>query len=56
MKKFIKENIIVMFGVPHRIISDNGTPFVNSNVRKMLNSTKSRTIVHRNITLKEMGK
>ena len=23
---FIKENIIVRFGVPHRIISDNGTP------------------------------
>ena len=32
---FIKENIIVRFGVPHRIISDNGTPFVNSDVRKM---------------------
>ena len=26
---FIKENIIVRFGVRHRIISDNGTPFVN---------------------------
>ena len=33
---FIKENIIVRFGVPHRIISDNGTPFFNSEVRKML--------------------
>nr|XP_023927047.1 uncharacterized protein LOC112038472 [Quercus suber] len=33
---FIKENIIIRFGVPHRIISDNGTPFVNSEVRKML--------------------
>ena len=33
---FIKENIIVRFGVPHRIISDNGRPFVNSDVRKML--------------------
>ena len=34
---FIKENIIVRFGVPHRIISDNGTPFVNSDdIRKML--------------------
>ena len=33
---FIKENIIIRFGVPHRIISDNGTPFVNNNVRKML--------------------
>ena len=33
---FIKENIIVTFKVPYRIISDNGTPFVNSEVRKML--------------------
>ena len=32
---FIKENIIIIFGVPHRIISDNGT-FVNREVRKML--------------------
>ena len=36
MTNFIKENIIVRFGVLHRIISDNGTPFVNSDVRKML--------------------
>ena len=33
---FIKENIIVRFGVPHRIINDNGTLFINSDVRKML--------------------
>ena len=33
---FIKENIIVRFGMPHRIISDNGTPFINRDVRKML--------------------
>ena len=33
---FIKENIIVRFRLPHRIISDNDTPFVNSDVRKML--------------------
>ena len=33
---FIKENIIVRFGVPHRIISDNVTPFVKSEVRKIL--------------------
>ena len=33
---FIEENIIMRFGVPHRIINDNGTPFVNSVVRKML--------------------
>ena len=36
MANFIKENKIVRFGVPHRIISDNGTPFVNSDVRKIL--------------------
>ena len=33
---FIKENIIIRFEVPHRIINDNGTPFVNNDVRKML--------------------
>ena len=33
---FIEENIIMRFGVPHRIISDNGTPFVNNVMRKML--------------------
>ena len=33
---FIKENIIVRFRVPRRIISDNGTPFVNNEVRKMI--------------------
>ncbi|XP_075654970.1 uncharacterized protein LOC142625158 [Castanea sativa] len=31
---FIKENIIVRFGVSRRIISDNGTPFANSDMRK----------------------
>ena len=33
---FIKEYIIITFRVPHRIISDNGTPFINSDMRKML--------------------
>ena len=33
---FIKEKIIVRFRVRHRIISDNDTPFVNKEVRKML--------------------
>ena len=33
---FIKENIIVRCGVPYIIISDNDTPFVNNEVRKML--------------------
>ena len=36
MANFIKENIITRFGVPHKIISDNGTPFVNNDVRNML--------------------
>ena len=36
MANFTKENIIVWFGVPHRILSDSGTPFVNRHVRKML--------------------
>ena len=30
------ENIITRFGVPHKVISNNGTPFVNKEVRKML--------------------
>ena len=33
---FIKEDIIIRFRVPHRIISDNDTPFVNNDMRKML--------------------
>ena len=33
---FIKDNIIICFGVPHRIISDNGMPFIKKEVRKML--------------------
>ena len=36
MANSIKENIIVQFGVLHRIISNNGTPFVNKEVRKIL--------------------
>ena len=36
MANFIKEDIIVRFGVPYRIISDNGMPFINSEMRKML--------------------
>ncbi|OMO98613.1 reverse transcriptase [Corchorus capsularis] len=33
---FIKENVVCRFGIPRRIISDNGTPFVNKDVRKLL--------------------
>ena len=36
MQNFIKENIIVRFGVPYRIISDNGIPFVNNDASKIL--------------------
>ena len=33
---FIREHIVTRFGIPHKIISDNGTPFVNKNVREIL--------------------
>ena len=33
---FIKENVIVRFRVPYKIIIHNCTPFVNNEVRKML--------------------
>ena len=36
MANFIKENIIARFRIHHRIISNNGTPFVNREVRRML--------------------
>ena len=35
MANFIK-NIIIRFGVSHRIINDNDTSFVNSEIIKML--------------------
>ena len=33
---FIREHTICRFGIPHMIVSDNGTPFVNKDVRKLL--------------------
>ncbi|KAF7842064.1 Integrase, catalytic core [Senna tora] len=33
---FIKENIICRFGLPKRILSDNGTPFINKVVSDLL--------------------
>ena len=36
MANFIKKNIIARFGVPHKIVSDNGTPFMNKKAEKML--------------------
>ena len=35
---FIKENIIYRFGIPKLILLDNGTPFINSYVRQLLES------------------
>ena len=39
-KKFIKNNIIAKYGVPHAIISDNGTNFIAKRVEKYLHSYK----------------
>uniref|UniRef100_A0A2N9IRR7 Integrase catalytic domain-containing protein n=1 Tax=Fagus sylvatica TaxID=28930 RepID=A0A2N9IRR7_FAGSY len=36
VSNFIREHIITRFGIPHKIISDNGTPFVNKDVREVL--------------------
>ena len=33
---FIREHIICRFGIPHKIFTNNGTPFVNKDVRKLL--------------------
>ena len=44
---FIREHIICRFGIPHKIVSDNGTPFVNKDVRKLLDH---RHIKHRKST------
>ncbi|KAJ1392963.1 Ribonuclease H-like superfamily [Sesbania bispinosa] len=33
---FIKENIICHFGLPKRIVSDNGTQFIKNKVRRVL--------------------
>ena len=56
VENFIKENIIIRFGVPHRIISDNGTPFVNNDIRKMLEFYQVKYHCYHLITLKETGK
>ena len=34
---FIREHIICRFGILHKIVTDNGTPFVNKYVWKLLN-------------------
>ena len=44
---FIREPTICRFGIPYKIISDNGTSFVNKDVRKLLDH---RHIKHRKST------
>ncbi|GLU03802.1 hypothetical protein SLE2022_209800 [Rubroshorea leprosula] len=47
MSNFIKVCIIYRFGIPYKIVSDNGTPFVNQHVRRLLDTYK---IKHRKST------
>jgi hypothetical protein len=47
VSNFIREHIITRFGIPHKIISDNGTPFVNKDVREVLEHYR---IKHRRFT------
>jgi hypothetical protein len=37
---FIREHIVCCFGIPHRIISDNGIPFINKDVRRVVEQYK----------------
>ena len=32
---FIREHIITCFGIPRRLISDNGTSFINKNMKDL---------------------
>ena len=36
MVRFLKENIICRFGLPHRIVSKNGMHFINQRVATIL--------------------
>lgn len=36
VSRFIKENIICRFGIPKMIMLDNGTPFINQHVERLL--------------------
>jgi hypothetical protein len=40
---FIREHIICRFSIPHKIVTDNGTPFINKDVRAM---TKHYRVKH----------
>ncbi|XP_028083505.1 uncharacterized protein LOC114284756 [Camellia sinensis] len=46
---FIRESIICRFGIPKVMLSDNGTPFVNRHVRRLLNAYQikhHKSLVH----------
>ena len=43
MANFIREHIITRFGIPRKLISDNGTPFIN---KDMKNLTEAYRIKH----------
>ena len=47
MANFIREYIIIRFGISKRLISDNGTPFIN---KDMKNLTEMYYIKHRRST------
>ena len=36
MKDFIREHIITRFGIPRRLISDNGTLFINKDMKNLI--------------------
>ena len=36
ISNFIREHIITRFGIPRRLISDNGTPFVNKDMKNLI--------------------
>ena len=40
MEKFIRNNIIAQYGVPHMLISDNGMNFIAKTIEEYLHSFK----------------
>ena len=49
---FIREHIITRFGIPKRFISDNGTPFINKDMKGLI---KAYHIKHGRSTLYPQG-
>ena len=54
IKEFIYKNIIYRYGVPHTIISNNGTHFDCDEFKKT--TLRSKRFSHRSHDLKPMGK